>query len=133
MSLRRVTTGIAFAVAILVHLALGLAGAQEALCICSTGVATQQHGVGCCDEPMGISIGTEPDAQCSDCFLIPLPDGKTESIGVPSSSVLASSLPDSILIATIPWPPLGAQRPARLRWCPPGLLPQVLRSVMLTC
>ncbi|MCK6488120.1 MAG: hypothetical protein L6R48_07305 [Planctomycetes bacterium] len=132
MNLRRAATWITVALAILVHLAAGVAGSNAQICICSACVAIEQQDI-CCDPQPGTPVGTDRADDCTDCCLIPLPDNTAASISVPPSCPPAATLPEPILVATLVWPSAASQRPARVRAHPPDLLPRMLRSVILTC
>lgn len=129
MRFRRAATWITVAIAILVHLAAGVAGSNAQLCICSSGVTIEQQGSGCCGQP----AEAEPDGGCTDCHLIPLPDATAAGISLPPSCAAAAVLPERIIVATLVWPSPPDQRTARRRGHPPDPWPRLLRSVVLTC
>ncbi len=130
---RRAATWITVALAILVHLAAGVAGSGTQLCVCSTGVTIEQQESGCCDPQPGSTDEAARQGDCTDCHLIPLPDASASGISVPPSCPPAATLPEPILVATIVWPSAAGQQHVRLRAHPPNPLPRRLRSVVLTC
>lgn len=133
MKLRRAAIWITVAMAILVHLAAGVAGTGMQLCVCSTGVTLERLESGCCVPSVEVVAEAEADGDCTDCHLIPLPDATAAAISIPPAFPPIAVLPEPIIVATLVWPSPPAQRPVRLRAHPPDQLPRMLRSVVLTC
>lgn len=132
MNLRRAATLITVVLAILVHLAAGVAGSDARICIGAACVAIEPQD-SCCEPHPGTPAVTDRVDGCADCLLIPLPDDAADSSRVPPSCPPAATLPGPVLVATLVWPSAASRRPARVRAHPPDLLPRMLRSVVLTC
>lgn len=133
MNLRRAATWITVALAILVHLAAGIAGPGMQLCVCTTGVTIAPQHTACCGNDVKPDAPADVPDGCTDCHIMPLPDDAAAAISPAPSLPPMAVLPAPVQIAMIIWPIRLEPSLGRPRGHPPDPVPRRVRTVILTC
>ncbi|MBI5940728.1 MAG: hypothetical protein HY859_09910 [Caulobacterales bacterium] len=142
--IRRTLVAVAALFAIVAQLAVGIAGPNSSICICSTCITIERDGDACCSVTDGATSASDRSTGllvigkrgCAECHLVPLPDTTflpTTSAPIPP---VATALPVAHRLATsLVWPPPPGMWARRLdRQRPPTELHlRCLRTVVLTC
>lgn len=142
--IRRVIIAVAALFAIVAQLAVGIAGANGSICICSTCITIQRDGDACCaatedddsaaDRSAGLLVIGERG--CRECHLVPLPDTTYLPTATAPTPPVAIALPvASRSVAGLVRPPPPALRALRMdrRRTPTEQHLRCLRTVVMTC
>lgn len=128
MRLRRSLAWAVAGLALLAHLAAGVASPGTQLCVCSAGVTIAPQHAACCGIEDAAPGGAA--AACTDCHIIPMPADDAGAIAPAPGQPPDAAMPARARIAAIVWP--APPRP-RLRGHPPDPVPRLLRTMLLTC
>ena len=122
------------ALALVLHLAGGVAGPDANLCICSNGIVIAPQDDACCDTLENADPEPSVPSPCdTDCHLIPLPDGTATETSAASVVLPVVDLPAASVVAHIVWPDPARGCFSRPRRHPPDPALHRMRSVVLIC
>lgn len=125
---------VGIALALMLHLAGGVAGPDANLCLCSNGIVIAPQGDACCDMLGDADPEPSVPSPCdTDCHLIPLPDSAATEISAASVVLPVVDLPAASVVARIVWPDSARGCFSRSRRHPPDSASRRLRSVVLIC